>query len=93
VTAPRDRLRVAPCVVRGASYRPEKVITTTDFAFAVRPGEHACCAARPDDMERLAVGFVRASLQRGHKLVCLRDGRDAGELLGWDTDRNVRAAA
>ncbi|MEA2412303.1 MAG: hypothetical protein QOC77_2864 [Thermoleophilaceae bacterium] len=43
-----------------------------DFALAIRPGEHACCRfAQADDRARLATAFVRAGLDRGHKVVYL----------------------
>jgi anti-anti-sigma regulatory factor len=53
----------------------------TDFAVAIRPGEHACCRfAQADDRARLAVAFVRAGLARGHKVVYL-SGEDEGATL------------
>jgi anti-anti-sigma regulatory factor len=53
----------------------------TDFAVAIRPGEHACCRfAQADDRARLAVAFVRAGLERGHKVVYL-SGEDEGATL------------
>jgi ABC-type transporter Mla MlaB component len=43
-----------------------------DFAVAIRPGEHACCRfAHADDRRRLAAAFVRAGLDRGHRVVYL----------------------
>jgi anti-anti-sigma regulatory factor len=57
-------------------------MTSSDFAFPVRTGEHACCrAADPHDRERLLAGFVRAGLARGHKVVHLADGAEQDELL------------
>jgi ABC-type transporter Mla MlaB component len=48
-----------------------------DFAVAIRPGEHACCRfAHADDRRRLAVSFVRAGLDRGHKVIYLSDVGD-----------------
>jgi ABC-type transporter Mla MlaB component len=47
-------------------------------AVAVRPGEHACCRfAHADDRHRLALAFVRAGLDRGHKVGYLSDEDDA----------------
>ncbi|MEA2309680.1 MAG: hypothetical protein QOI65_1966 [Thermoleophilaceae bacterium] len=49
-----------------------------DFAVAIRPGEHACCRfAHADDRRRLALAFVRAGLDRGHRVVYL-NGDDDG---------------
>jgi ABC-type transporter Mla MlaB component len=43
-----------------------------EFAVAIRPGEHACCRfAHADDRRRLALAFVRAGLERGHKVIYL----------------------
>jgi len=47
-----------------------------DFAVAIRPGEHACCRfAHAEDRHRLALAFVRAALDRGHK-VAYRNGEE-----------------
>jgi ABC-type transporter Mla MlaB component len=47
-------------------------------AVAVRPGEHACCrSAHADDRHRLALAFVRAGLDRGHKVGYLSGEDDA----------------
>lgn len=57
-------------------------MTSADFAFPVRCGEHACCRSNDRrDRERLLVAFVRAGLARGHKVVHLCDGSDHDELL------------
>jgi ABC-type transporter Mla MlaB component len=49
-----------------------------DFAVAIRPGEHACCRfAQADDRRRLALAFVRAGLDRGHKVAYLSGDDDA----------------
>jgi anti-anti-sigma regulatory factor len=51
-------------------------VTRPDFAVAIRPGEHACCRfAHADDRHRLALAFVRAALDRGHK-VAYRNGEE-----------------
>jgi ABC-type transporter Mla MlaB component len=48
-----------------------------DFAVAIRPGEHACCRfAHADDRRRLALAFVRAGLDRGHRVAYLSDEED-----------------
>jgi ABC-type transporter Mla MlaB component len=48
------------------------MMTPADFAFAVRPGEHACCrVARGEDRDRLDAAFVRDGLRRGHMVVYL----------------------
>lgn len=53
-----------------------------DFAVAIRPGEHACCRfAQADDRARLATAFVRAGLDRGHKVVYLSGADDAEPFL------------
>jgi hypothetical protein len=53
-----------------------------EFAVAIRPGEHACCRfAQADDRARLACAFVRAGLERGHKVVYLSGEVDAARLL------------
>ena len=50
----------------------------SDFALAIRPGEHACCRfAHADDRRRLALAFVRAGLDRGHKIAYLSGEDDA----------------
>jgi anti-anti-sigma regulatory factor len=47
-------------------------------AVAIRPGEHACCrSAHADDRHRLALAFVRAGLDRGHKVGYLSGEDDA----------------
>jgi anti-anti-sigma regulatory factor len=47
-------------------------------AVAVRPGEHACCrSAHADDRHRLALAFVRAGLDRSHKVTYLSGEDDA----------------
>lgn len=57
-------------------------MTSTDLAFPVRPGEHACCrSGDPRDRERLLSSFVRAGLARGHKVVHVCDGCDHEEVL------------
>jgi ABC-type transporter Mla MlaB component len=57
-------------------------MTSADFAFAVRSGEHACCrSGDPRDRERLLAAFVHAGLRRGHKVVHLCDGCEHDELL------------
>ncbi len=49
-----------------------------DFAVAIRSGEHACCRfAHADDRRRLALAFVRAGLDRGHKVAYLSDEDEA----------------
>jgi ABC-type transporter Mla MlaB component len=49
-----------------------------DFAVAIRPGEHACCRfAHAGDRRLLALAFVRAGLDRGHKVVYLSDEDEA----------------
>jgi ABC-type transporter Mla MlaB component len=54
-----------------------------DFAVAIRPGEHACCRfAQADDRRRLALAFVRAALDRGHRVVYLSDEDDAAGFVG-----------
>jgi ABC-type transporter Mla MlaB component len=54
------------------------VATRPDFATAIRPGEHACCRfAHRDDRRRLALAFVLAGLDRGHKVAYLSDEDDA----------------
>ena len=53
-----------------------------DFAFPVRPGEHACCrSADPRDRERLLAAFVDAGLARDHKVVRLGERAEHDELL------------
>jgi anti-anti-sigma regulatory factor len=53
-----------------------------DFAVAIRPGEHACCRfAEADDRARLASAFVRAGLERGHKVVYFSGEDDAAPFL------------
>ena len=53
-----------------------------DFAFPVRPGEHACCrSADPRDRERLLAAFVHAGLARDHKVVHLGERAEHDELL------------
>jgi ABC-type transporter Mla MlaB component len=53
-------------------------ISRPDFAVAIRPGEHACCRfAHADDRRRLALAFVRAALDRGHRAVYLSGEDDA----------------
>jgi anti-anti-sigma regulatory factor len=48
-----------------------------DFAVAIRPGEHGCCRfAHAEDRHRLSLAFVRAGLDRGHKVVYF-SGEDA----------------
>jgi ABC-type transporter Mla MlaB component len=48
-----------------------------DFAVAIRPGEHACCRfAHAGDRRRLALAFVRAGLDRGHRVAYLSDEED-----------------
>jgi ABC-type transporter Mla MlaB component len=50
-----------------------------DFATAIRPGEHACCRfAHADDRHRLALGFVRKALDRGHRVIYLA-GAEVGD--------------
>lgn len=57
-------------------------MTSTDPAFPVRPGEHACCRSDdPRDRERVLTAFVRAGLARGHKVVYLCDGCEHGDVL------------
>ena len=47
------------------------------IALPVRAGEYACCRfARREDRERLTIAFVRAGLQRGHKVIFLHDYDD-----------------
>jgi ABC-type transporter Mla MlaB component len=54
----------------------------SDFALAVRPGEHACTrAADASDRERIAAAFVRDGLDRGNKIVYLCDRGDVEELV------------
>jgi ABC-type transporter Mla MlaB component len=49
-----------------------------DFASAIRAGEHACCRfAHADDRGRLALAFVRAGLDKDHKVVYLSGEGDA----------------
>jgi anti-anti-sigma regulatory factor len=51
-------------------------------AVAVRPGEHACCRfPHADDRHRLALAFVRAGLDRGHKVGYLSDEDDATRFI------------
>jgi ABC-type transporter Mla MlaB component len=53
-----------------------------DFAVAIRPGEHACCRfAHADDRRRLAFAFVRAGLDRGHRVVYLNGEDDAAAFV------------
>jgi ABC-type transporter Mla MlaB component len=53
------------------------VATRPDSTVAIRPGEHACCRfAHEDDRHRLALAFVRAGLDRGHRVVYLSDEDD-----------------
>jgi anti-anti-sigma regulatory factor len=53
------------------------VMAHSGMAGAVRTGEHACCRlAHEADRERLAVGYVRSALARGHKVVYLADRED-----------------
>jgi anti-anti-sigma regulatory factor len=48
----------------------------------VRPGEHACCRfAHADDRCRLAFAFVRAGLDRGHRVVYLNGEEDAAAFV------------
>lgn len=57
-------------------------MVTTDFASVIRPGEHACCRAdERQDRERLVVGFVRAGLRRGYKVVYVCDAHDVEATL------------
>jgi ABC-type transporter Mla MlaB component len=45
-----------------------------DHAFAVRPGEHACCRfEHAEDGDRLAAAFILDGIARGHKVVHLCD--------------------
>jgi anti-anti-sigma regulatory factor len=76
----------------GADYPSDLAVTTPDFpmgnrpaaasrpdfAVAIRVGEHACCRfAHADDRGRLALAFVRAGLDRDHKVVYLGGEDDA----------------
>jgi ABC-type transporter Mla MlaB component len=66
-----------------------------DFAFAVRPGEHACCrVAHGEDRDRLDAAFVCDGLRRGHMVVCLCAGCDVDETLArlLAADRSIDAA-
>jgi ABC-type transporter Mla MlaB component len=66
-------------------------MTTTDFALAVRPGEHACTrAADASDRERIATAFVRDGLDRGNKIVYLCDRGDVEEFLARLDTRDER---
>jgi ABC-type transporter Mla MlaB component len=45
-------------------------MTSLGIPLPVRPGEHACCRfAFADDREQLTIVFIRAGLDRGHKVV------------------------
>jgi ABC-type transporter Mla MlaB component len=59
--------------------RPDSpLVIQPDFALAIRPGEHACCRfAQSDDRRRLALAFVRTSLDRGHRVIYLSGEDDA----------------
>lgn len=58
------------------------VATRPDSAVAIRPGEHACCRfTHADDRRRLALAFVRAGLDRDHKVVYLSEEDDAAGFL------------
>ena len=49
-----------------------------DFAVAIRSGEHACCRfAHAEDRRRLVLAFVRAGLDRGHRVIYLSDEDEA----------------
>jgi anti-anti-sigma regulatory factor len=68
---------------------------TSDVAFPVRPGEHACCRPEhPQDRERLAAAFVRAGLGRGHKVVflCPRPEVDETRARLRASDRDAASA-
>jgi hypothetical protein len=57
-------------------------VSRPDFAVAIRPGEHACCRfAHADDRRRLAFAFVRAGLDRGHKVVYLDSEDDTSDFV------------
>jgi ABC-type transporter Mla MlaB component len=66
-----------------------------DFAVPIRPGEHACCRfTHAADRRRLALAFVRAGLDRGHKVVYLSGEDDATRFVAdlVATDDRVDAA-
>jgi ABC-type transporter Mla MlaB component len=70
-------------------------MSATDFAFAIRTGEHACCRTGHDeDRERLALASLHAGLQRGHKVVYLCDGDRVDDTLARlrVTDAEVESA-
>jgi anti-anti-sigma regulatory factor len=57
-------------------------MNTREIAVPVRPGEHACCRfPRPEDRERLTFAFVRAGLERRHKVLCLHEPEDSGSFV------------
>jgi ABC-type transporter Mla MlaB component len=58
-------------------------------AFAVRPGEHACCRfAQARDDDRLLTSFIRDGLGRAHKVVCFSTtpAIDTARLAGTDAE-------
>jgi ABC-type transporter Mla MlaB component len=57
-------------------------MTPFDFAFPVRPGEHACCRSDdPQDCARLLAAFVYAGLARRHKVLHVCDECEHDEVL------------
>jgi anti-anti-sigma regulatory factor len=64
-------------------------------AVAIRPGEHACCRfPHAEDRNRLALAFVRAGLDRGHRVGYLSGEDDATRFVAdlTATDDRVDAA-
>jgi ABC-type transporter Mla MlaB component len=67
--------------VTDSSARP-RMPNRPDFAVAIRSGEHACCRfAHSDDRRRLALAFVRAALDKNHRVLHLGDEDDLSGFL------------
>jgi hypothetical protein len=57
-------------------------MSSVDFAFPVRAGEHACWRCDdPNDTEPMLSAFVHAGLARGHKVVHLYDRCERDNLV------------